>query len=55
LVSYRKIGGILHLSSLVEIHPRARDIAELPWIVLLGWYLTVMMYMDAAAATAAAT
>lgn len=55
LVSYRKIGGILHLSSQVEIHPRAREIEEAPWIVLLGWYLTVMMYMDAAAATAAAT
>jgi hypothetical protein len=55
LVSYQKIGGILHLSSRVEIHTRARDIEELPWIVLLGWYLTVMMYMDAAATTAAAT
>lgn len=53
LVSYRKIGGMLHMSSLVEIHPLAKVVVEMPWIVLLGWYLTVMMYMDSAAAAAA--
>lgn len=46
LISYRKIGGILHMSSATEIHPLAKDIPELPWMVILGWYLTVMMYMD---------
>jgi hypothetical protein len=49
LISFRKIGGMLHISSKVEIHALAKDIAELPWMVLLGWYLTVMMYMDYAA------
>lgn len=53
LVRYRSIGGVLHLSSLVEIHRAAADLKELPWLVLLGWYLTVMMHMDAAAAAAA--
>lgn len=48
LVSYKKIGGWLHLSSATEIHPVAKaTIAELPWIVMLGWYLSVMMNMDA--------
>ncbi|MBI3175756.1 MAG: hypothetical protein HYZ25_18700 [Chloroflexi bacterium] len=53
LISYRKIGGILHMSSVTEIHPLARNIPEMPWMVLLGWYLTVMMHMDSAAAAAA--
>jgi hypothetical protein len=53
LISYRSIGGMLHMSSAVEIHPLAEDLAELPWMVLLGWYLTVMMHMDSAAAVAA--
>ncbi len=55
LISYRKIGGMLHMSSVTEIHPLARDVPEMPWMILLGWYLTVMMHMDSAAATAAAT
>lgn len=53
LISYRKIGGMLHMSSLTEIHPLAKDLPEMPWMVLLGWYLTVMMHMDSAAAAAA--
>ena len=53
LVSYKKIGGVLHTSAAVEIHPPAKDIAEMPWMVLLGWYLTVMMLNDHAAAVAA--
>lgn len=53
LISYRKIGGMLHMSSVTEIHPLAKNIPEMPWIVLLGWYLTVMMHMDSAAAAAA--
>jgi len=52
LVSYKKIGGMLHMSSGVEIHTLAKDIVEMPWMVLLGWYLTVMMYMDSAAVVA---
>ncbi len=57
LISYKKIGGMLHMSSAVEIHTPAKDLAEMPWMVVLGWYLTVMMYMDSAAvaATIAAT
>jgi hypothetical protein len=53
LISYRSIGGMLHMSSAVEIHPLAKDLAELPWMVPLGWYLTVMMHMDSAAVVAA--
>ncbi len=50
LISYRNIGGVLHLSSVTEIHPLAKDIPEIPWMIMLGWYLTVMMHMDSAAA-----
>lgn len=45
-------GGLIHLSAEVEIGPQAYKIVELPWMVMLGWYLTVMMNMDAAAAVA---
>jgi hypothetical protein len=52
LVRYRRIGGILHLSSEVEIRPAAASMPELPWLVILGWYLTVMMHSDSAAVVA---
>lgn len=47
-------GGLLHLSATVEIHPNCITIAELPLMVMLGFYLTVMMHIDAATAAAAA-
>jgi hypothetical protein len=53
LISYKKINGIFHMSSAVEIHPLAGNIAELSWMVSFGWYLTVMMYMESAAAATA--
>ena len=53
LISYKKISGLLHMSSGVEIHPLARNVPELSWMVPFGWYLTVMMYMDSAASAAA--
>ncbi len=53
LVRYRRIGGVLHTSSQVDILPAAADLGELPWLVALGWYLTVMMQMDSAAVVAA--
>ena len=45
-------GGVFHLSADVEIHPPARTMAELPILVLFGWYLAVMLHMDSAAAAA---
>ncbi len=53
IVSFRKIGGLLHMSADVDIHPLARSIPEMPWMVMLGWYLAVMMYMDSSSATVA--
>jgi hypothetical protein len=53
LVRYRRIGGVLRLSSEVEIRPAAASMPELPWLVILGWYLTVMMHSDSAAAVVA--
>jgi hypothetical protein len=49
-----KSSGLLHLSSTVEIQPRAVGIAELPMMVMLGWYLIVMMNMDAAVVSSGA-
>lgn len=55
LISYKKIGGILRMSSVTEIHPMAKNLRELPWMVLLGWYLTLMMSMEATAVIIAST
>lgn len=48
LIRYKNIGGVLHLSSQVEIPGTAKEIAEMPWLPALGWYLMVMLCMDAA-------
>ena len=53
LIRYRKIGGFLHMSSAVEIDPLAKNLPEMPWMVMLGWYLTLMMYADSAVIVAA--
>ena len=49
-----KSAGFLHLSSELEIQATAWKMPELPWIVMLGWYLIVMMRMESSAAAAAA-
>jgi hypothetical protein len=54
LVSYSAIGGVLHMSSAVTIPAHTLEMAQMPWIVPLGWYLAVMMYMDSAAAVVVA-
>jgi hypothetical protein len=53
LIGFQKIGGVLHMSSTVHIHEAGRQIPELPWMTLLGWYLTVMMHVDRMAMAAA--
>jgi len=47
-----KTGGLVHLSAKVEIQPAAAGVPELPWVVMFGWYLAVMMYMDSASTAA---
>src|SRR5687767_3448850 len=47
-----KTGGFVHLSAKVEIQPAATELPELALVVMLGWYLVVMMYMDAATVAA---
>ncbi len=48
-----KTGGLVHLSAKVEIQPDAAGVPELRWVVMFGWYLAVMMYMDTAGTVAA--
>ena len=45
-----KSGGLIHLSATMEVGRGALTMPELPWMTMLGWYLVVMMYMDASAA-----
>ena len=47
------LSNLFKMQSLVEIHPQARDLAELPLLILLGWYLMILRQDDAAAGAAA--
>ena len=51
LIHY-KMHGMIRLSSDVTLQPAAADLPELPWLVPFGWYLTILMYMDSASASA---
>lgn len=42
LISYGRFDWFLSLSSHVEIHPIAKDVSEMPWMVLLGWYAIIL-------------
>ncbi|MBN1429537.1 MAG: hypothetical protein JXB07_14275 [Anaerolineae bacterium] len=53
LLRYTKIGGVAHFSAQLDIMPSAVNVAELPWMAMLGWYLPIMIYRDSAAAVAA--
>ena len=44
-----KIGGVLSWSADVEILPACDALADAPWLVMLGWYLSVQMRKEAAA------
>lgn len=48
-----KSGGLIHLSASVELQPEAVGLAELPLLVMLGWYLIVMLHTDSAGVVAA--
>jgi hypothetical protein len=52
VLTFNRIGGLLRLSGDVLVHDTARVMPELPWLVILGWYLTVMMHRDSAVAVA---
>jgi hypothetical protein len=49
-----KSRGIVRMAADVELDPRAIDIPEMRWILMLGCYLCVMMRMDAAGDAAGA-
>jgi len=50
LVNFKSKMSLLHHSTEVEILPAGENLPELPWMVLLGWYLAVMMSNDATTA-----
>jgi len=53
LIRYSGIWRFFRMGSTVEILPAAKDLAELPWLVVLVWYLVIMRHRDAAVAGAA--
>jgi hypothetical protein len=54
ILSYTDIGGFFRRSANMIIESQSALLPELPWIVMLSWYLVVMMYRDSAAAASAA-
>jgi hypothetical protein len=48
---------MVHMTATVTIQPPARKMPELPWLVMLGWYLAILAAEEAGAvaATTAAT
>src|SRR5262249_45036889 len=54
LVRFAKVGGMFHLSSLVEITIAGAKLDVLPWLVPFGWYLGIKMRDDAPGGAAAA-
>jgi hypothetical protein len=52
LVRFSKIGGALKLSSRVELLPAGAALSAAPWLMMLGWYLTIQLHNDTAAVTA---
>ena len=47
-----KYGGVFRLSSEVEIMPAARALVQLPVLIMFGWYLAIMLYMDSGSVAA---
>ncbi len=50
LVQYRRPHGLSLMPSVVEIHPAAARLDELPWLVMLGWYLAIQLQLDGSVA-----
>jgi hypothetical protein len=50
LVQYRRPHGLSLMPSVVEIHSAAARLDELPWLVILGWYLAIQLQQDAGVA-----
>jgi len=49
-----KNSGVFHHSAIVHMSPSAADMPELPWMVMLAWYLIMVMKRDSEAVAAAA-
>lgn len=52
LVRFKHV-GVFRLSATVEVPSLASALADLPLLVLFGWYLTVMLYHDSSTTLAA--
>jgi hypothetical protein len=55
LLRYTSIGGFAHFSAKVDVLPDFARQSEMPWLIMLGWYLRILVSQDSAAAVAATT
>lgn len=49
-----KTGGLFRLTAPVEVAPSASALPAIPWMILLGFYLAVLMRVDSSHGSAAA-
>jgi len=47
LIRFRN-DGFLRMSSVVSVFSNAANLSELPWLMMLGWYIALVSYMDTA-------
>lgn len=52
LVHFKSHAGLLKMEGQVDVEPGAAAAAELPLLVVLGWYLLILFARDSAASTA---
>ncbi len=55
LLRFKTKWGLSHQSAEVNVLAAGESLPELPWMILLGWYLAVMMHNDAIAASVTTT
>jgi len=49
LLTFRRFGGLFKLEATVSVSGQARELRELPLLLLLGWYTVLLMEYESAA------
>jgi hypothetical protein len=55
VMRFTSIGGFAHFSAKVDVMPDFARQIEMPWLIMLGWYLRILVSWDSSAAVAATT
>ncbi|HVP22578.1 MAG TPA: hypothetical protein VMS77_01545 [Conexivisphaerales archaeon] len=55
LLTFRRFSGLFKMEATASVSEKARELRELPLLLLLGWYTVLLMAYESAAAGAAAS